>query len=84
MLTKTTHSLLYRSFLGAVLAGVLVQEIGIQLMTFVRTRELKRLAVPYILVHGFSINAHLYYQVYVLSLIDIWYGILAQCKLNSL
>ena len=29
-----------RLFLGAVLGGVLVQEIGIQLMTFVRTREL--------------------------------------------
>ena len=38
--TKTTHLLLHRSFLGAVVAGVLVQEIGIQPMTFVRMRNL--------------------------------------------
>ena len=43
--TKTTFFLLHRLFLGAILGGVLVQEIGNQLLAFVRMRNLRWLPI---------------------------------------
>ena len=57
LVCTTTHFLLHRLLLGAILAGVLVQEIGNQLTAFVRMRNLRWLTInPN---DGLSINLHL-------------------------